>query len=293
MHSPTAKGTLLAILSGLLYGAIGYYGTMLFQAQFSVPNLLCWRFALAALCMVPAVILRNRGKPLPSWHTLYLVFLIGGVLYSSGAALYFLSVTKIGTGLSMVLFFTYPAFVVLFMWALTKKHPRILTVLSIATILFGCCLIALQKGVHFNLLGVSFAILSATTYAIYIIVSMKTTDRIDPYSSTLLVCLASAIVFFIAAQVDGSFHMPSGWRSWYHAIALGVLATALPIVFFLESLKYISAGRASILSVLEPVVTVPIGVFLLSEAISSSQIWGVLFVLAGAVAIQWEKEEDK
>jgi drug/metabolite transporter (DMT)-like permease len=57
----------------------------------------------------------------------------------------------------------------------------------------------------------------------------------------------------------------------------------------LEGLKYISSLRASIISVLEPLVTVVLGVILLNESISNLQILGSCLILGSTLLVQFNR----
>jgi drug/metabolite transporter (DMT)-like permease len=84
--------------------------------------------------------------------------------------------------------------------------------------------------------------------------------------------------------------MPETLKSWLYILAVGIIATALPIQLMLKGLKYISSMRASIISVVEPLVTVFVGVILLQETISYLQFIGVFVILASALLVQFQKE---
>jgi drug/metabolite transporter (DMT)-like permease len=47
--------------------------------------------------------------------------------------------------------------------------------------------------------------------------------------------------------------------------------------------------RASIISVLEPLVTVVVGIILLNESISNVQLIGGLLILSSALVVQFQK----
>jgi drug/metabolite transporter (DMT)-like permease len=46
------KGTLLVALSGMLFGLMGFLGTKILYLQFSVENMLFWRFLIASCWML-------------------------------------------------------------------------------------------------------------------------------------------------------------------------------------------------------------------------------------------------
>lgn len=45
------RGTILVALSGIFYGTLAYFGTMLIRENFSIPAMLFWRFLIAAVWM--------------------------------------------------------------------------------------------------------------------------------------------------------------------------------------------------------------------------------------------------
>jgi len=74
--------------------------------------------------------------------------------------------------------------------------------------------------------------------------------------------------------------------------ALAVLATLLPIYFVFVALRYIDSTKASILSVLEPIVTIILGVMFLNEKITLLQYCGVGIVLVGVYLVQSCKKQQ-
>jgi drug/metabolite transporter (DMT)-like permease len=85
-----------------------------------------------------------------------------------------------------------------------------------------------------------------------------------------------------------AFHAPrwpasaSGWAA---VIAIGLACTVLPILAFFAGLKRVGPSRASILSTLEPVVTVALAWMALDEALSFAQLAGGALVLASAARL--------
>jgi drug/metabolite transporter (DMT)-like permease len=72
--------------------------------------------------------------------------------------------------------------------------------------------------------------------------------------------------------------------------ALGIVATALPIQFMLKGLKHISSMRVATISVLEPIITVLVGIFWLNESVSLLQILGACLTLSSVGLMQFQQE---
>ena len=86
------------------------------------------------------------------------------------------------------------------------------------------------------------------------------------------------MTFLVAGLVGGALAFPAGGWIWIVAIAL--FSTVLPIVTFMLGMERVGAATASILSTVEPVVTVGLAVAIYGEALGPLQILGGVLVLA-------------
>jgi drug/metabolite transporter (DMT)-like permease len=293
--TPQVKGTLLVALSGLLFGLIGYLGTKLFELHFTVENMLFWRFMIATLwiLMVSMVIKRSIFPKKASPVSLLKTLLFATLSYSSGSAFYFLASQHIGTGVAMVIFYSFPVFVVLFSWLLNDWRINKYAVASLIAVVIGLLFLKGQGEHTLDLTGLVLGMVAAVSYAIYVYGSQDSAKAIDSLLLTLLVCLGNTIIFLILSLYTNSFILPTSWEAWFYICAIGIVATVLPIQLLLIGLKYISPIKASILSVSEPVVTVLIGMMLLDESLSTMQSFGIVIILLGAILIQFERVPKK
>ncbi|EKD46061.1 MAG: hypothetical protein ACD_69C00032G0004 [uncultured bacterium] len=274
------RGVLYAVSSGLCYGLLGYFGISLMNSGLSISNMLFWRFTIATLFM--CVILIPKYKTIFNSYKKNLLFIVYGIVfYTSSAMFYFMSSKHIGSGLAMVIFFTYPAIVMMFNVLFHKMVLRNTYYISFFIIIIGMICLANANKLTFNILGISLGILAAFLYACYILASKRT--HIAPSISTLMVSLGSMISCLIASYVYDAFNIPNGFNEWFNIVGMGTLCTAIPILFFLQALKYISSEQASMLSVFEPVAVLIFGVILLGEKISIIQIVGAIIILSGAI----------
>lgn len=294
MTQQQLRGTCLVALSGTLYGMMSYFGMQVMQDNLSVETMLFWRFLTGMVCMLIPVYLKKPTQVISTCSLTHWlkVILFGAISYSACSGFYFLAAKQIGTGLAMVLFFAYPVFVVLFAWILTSWHFNKHTLYALIAVILGLILLKGNGNHAINLAGLCLGIVAALSYAIYVYGSQHTVKVADSRLLTLFICLGNSIIFYMVAKITGTFVWPTSWHTWINILILGLLGTALPIQLLLDGLKYISPIKASILSVLEPVMTVLIGLILLHETISTLQALGVLIVLAGAIFIQFERVQD-
>ncbi len=288
------RGTLFVALSGLLFGFMGYFGTELVKENFSVTNMLFWRFFVATLWVACLALFsqNNFFKNIPDRMTLLRTFIIGAISYSACSELFFLASEYTGTGIAMVIFFCFPVFVTLFAWLTTTWQMNKYAALSLLAIILGLILLKGHGSHRLSVIGIVFAIFAGLSYAVYVMTSKQNTKNIDANLLTFLVCLGNAFIFFTLSYATHTLKVPTLLHTWLYVFAIGLIATALPIQLLLNGIKHISPIKASILSVLEPVVTLLAGVILLHESMSIIQSIGIIIVLLGALLIQFERQDD-
>lgn len=276
------KGLLLAALSAILYGSLGYFGISLRNKGMSVEVFCFWRFVVSTLCLLPflpSVIKQRRD----TWRGFGFAFILGLLFYSLGAYLYFLACPYIGSGLAMVLFFTYPLFVIFITGFMQRIRPNSVTLISCALILIGCVLIAWQKDMHWDYRGVSLALFAALGYALYVAMSKNVGSPVSPLMGTFAVCLGNSLFFALLIPfTHQNYFYPLDLEVIVLVLALAIGATILPVLFLLQSLKYISPNIASMISVCEPVISMAVSYYFLKEPVTGLQILGAIPILLGA-----------
>ena len=83
--------------------------------------------------------------------------------------------------------------------------------------------------------------------------------------------------------------MDSGVTAWFWLVTLALVSTVGAIIFFFAGLARLGPSVASILSILEPVVTVGLAAAVFGESLSAGQLLGGLLVLAAVVVVQWPR----
>lgn len=190
----------------------------------------------------------------------------------------------------MVIFFSYPIAIALYSWLAHRNTMSFLTLLTLLLMFVGLILLHDFSGHTLNFSGLFMGIMAALSYAFYIIGSKKfATADMNPNLLTMIVCFGSASLFLILSLTSRSFILPQSFGSWISLLALGILVTALPIQLMLRGLKFVSATRASIISVLEPLVTVIVGIILLNESVTALQFIGCFLILTSAIFVQFQK----
>jgi drug/metabolite transporter (DMT)-like permease len=193
--------------------------------------------------------------------------------------------------LAMVIFFCYPILVAVSSWLLHGHNMNRGMILTLIIMTAGLFMMRNSSAEQMSFIGIFFGIANAICYAYYVMGSKKLSSvAMDSNIFTIMVCFGSSFIFLAISLSMHSFTFPSSSSGFIYVLALGILATALPIQLMLEGLKYVSSLRASIISVLEPLITVIVGIILLNESITTLQMLGSLMVLGSALLVQFNRD---
>jgi drug/metabolite transporter (DMT)-like permease len=287
-HAPSRPliGVVLCAASAAAFGAMGIFGKLAYEAGVGVMTLLVVRFLLATLCLT-ALSLRRRGRTFPRGRMLAAALGLGAVAYAAQSALFFLALTRIEASLTALLLYLFPALVTLGAVALGRDRLDAVRVGSIALAFAGLVLVLFVGGPgHLDALGVGFAIAASLVYTVYILASESVLADAEPISLAALVCAGAAGTYVVAGLVSGRVDLgfePIGWL-WLAGIA--VVCTVTAIVLFFAGLARVGPSRASIISTVEPLVTVTLAFLVFGESLTAAQLAGGALVLASVVLLQ-------
>jgi drug/metabolite transporter (DMT)-like permease len=270
----------LVLLSALGFGSMALFAKFAYAGGVSPTMLLALRFLLAVAMLAPVVWAKRlrlpRGRALAG-------FILMGALYTAQSQCYFTALMHASSGLVGLLLYVYPILVALlavtFGWEKLDRRTLILLALAIAGIA-----ITLGGKLDGQPLGIALGLLAAAVYAIYILIGGRLTQNTEPLAATLVV-MATAALGNGGLAVAGGHALPSGASTWLAIGAIALFCTVLAIATFLIGIKHIGAARASIISTLEPVITICLGVALLGESVSVGQMAGGAMVLTSVILL--------
>lgn len=181
-----------------------------------------------------------------------------------------------------------PAFVTLLAaWWLGERLTRAKAVALVLCVAGSALMVG---GGHGEPLGIALALAAAVIYSLYIVGGTKATRGVDPLATTAVICLsATATLVAIALVRTTLFGTPPRWPvtagGWAAMLAIALVSTVAAMLAFFAGLERLGAARTSMLSTLEPVVTVALAALLFGEALSPLQWAGGVAILAAVLAL--------
>jgi drug/metabolite transporter (DMT)-like permease len=290
-----STGTLACVGSAAGFGAMAVFGKLAYENGATVGTLLSVRFALAAAMfwvLVLAAGLRERRAPErePRGLTrrdLAIALALGAAGYAAQAGFFFSALERIDASLLSLLLYTFPSMVAVAAIALGRERAdaRRLGALVIASA--GLVLIlATAKAGALDPVGALLGLAAAVVYTTYILVSQGVAGRVRPTLLAAIVCSGAALSLTAGSALLGELRpgevTAAGW-GWLAGIAL--VSTVAAVSLFFAGLKRVGPTTASVLSTVEPVVTVLLAFLVFGELLGSLQMLGGLLVIAAVLVL--------
>jgi drug/metabolite transporter (DMT)-like permease len=276
-------GILFIAISAASFGTLAIFGRFLYAEGLDTFTMLFLRFSLAASVMILILILRK--EPFPRGKVLFHLLGMGAIGYA-GQSFSFLSAIKYASaGLVALLLYLYPMFVFMLSVIVLREKVTWTKITAILLALSGTALTVDPAGpAGGQLLGILLAILSAVIYSVYIIVGTDVMKHVSAVQSSLVIFASAAVVYGILMIINDA-HFPTTGPGWLGIGGIVLIATVIPVATFLAGLERIGPTNASLLSTLEPVVTVLLAWSIFGERLQPITFLGGILILAAVVLL--------
>lgn len=241
-------------------------------------------FGIAALRTRSAASLSGR-----QWAALVVVGLAG---YYGASILDFWGLMFISAGLERLILYTYPTLTVLlgvvfFAKQLTRREilALVLTYAGIAAAFAHDLNLASDSAAVWT--GAALVFASSLSYAVYLAGGGQLIARLGSGRFTALAMAvatgATVLHYLVARPWDEVLRQP--WPIYALAAGMALVSTVIPVFMQSAAIKAIGAGRASMVGMIGPLLTILLGWLVLDEGLSLWQLAGSGFVVLGVVLI--------
>lgn len=272
--------TLLAFAGVVLFG-----GVNAIAAKVSVVELApLWsaglRFAVAGLLLVAIVAVTRR--PIPRGRGLAGALLYGILAFSASYALLYTAIRDVPAGVVMVLVALVPllTFGLAILHGQERFHVQGLFGALIA--LGGVAVIVLDQLSAAVPLGSLLLILAGVVFIAESGVVLKWVPRSDPFATNGLAMVTGAVLLLAVSMLSReTWTVPVQPATWLSMGYLVVFGSIVMFGLYLYALRRWTASAVSYVTLLMPVVTIPLAAVLIAEQVSVSFLVGGAIALAG------------
>ena len=249
----------------------------------------------AFLVLFTYVYLKNKSSLRIKTRELPLLIVFGVFGFAAVNLLYFLAIQRLNVGIALIIEFTAPIWIALWMRFIQKKIVSKLMWWGLVIGLTGLVLIAqVWRGLTLDGLGVTFAILDAFALALYFLVGEKLVG-VKSSEATMAWGLGVSSAFFAIIQPWWTFPFEKmgnvvdltgrlsgiSLPTFYLVLWVIIFGTAIPYFLVLNGLRGLSAATTSSIGMLEPVLGGIFGWIFLYEKLNFTQSVGAVVVLVG------------
>jgi drug/metabolite transporter (DMT)-like permease len=283
------SGTLLCLGSGAAFGAMAVFGKLAYDGGATVGTLLSVRFVLAAI-LFWILVLPAGGVPelrALRGRDVGVGLALGAGGYAIQAGCYFTALERIDASLLSLLIYTFPAMVAVAAVLLGRERldGRRLAALGLAS--GGLALVVAGAGTGaLDPLGTALGLGAAVVYSTYILVSEGVVERVRPSVLSALVCSGAAISLTVGSALLGQLRLGElTFAGWAWLACLAVVSTVAAVSLLFAGLRRVGPTTASILSTVEPVVTVVLAYLVFGELLGVVQVLGGALVIAAVLVL--------
>lgn len=289
------RGEIYLILGAALFAFNGVVAKVVLAEGLSPWRLTQVRSGGAFLILIIFFLLFKRHELRATRQEIPWLIAFGVVAVVLVQALYFIAIGRIYLGTALLIEFTAPIWILLFMRFVLKKEVDRLLWLALALSFSGLIVVTqVWKGLTLDGIGLLAAFLDSIALAGYFLIAeklgkTKTGAVMTVWGfgiGTLIMAFMMPLWSFPTEYFTISMQLPGflGQYSLPGWILIGwvvVFGTLLPYLFVIAGLRILSASTASIIGILEPVLASLFAWWFLSEVLNNVQLAGAIVVVVG------------
>ncbi len=293
------SGIILGVLGVVLFSSKAVMVKLAYQYDVDAISILLLRMAFSLpFYIVIAYKYRHQNKGIEVRKTdhAWLIF-FGVVGYYLASYFDFVGLTYIKASLERIILFLYPTIVILlntlfFKQRITKVQAGAIVLTYIGIVIaFGGELTISGKNLY---LGGLFILLSAITYASYLVGSGWLIPKFGVMKFTAHAMIVSCVCVFIHYIITSHVDLFSfSWEVYALGFLIAIFATVIPSFLVSASIKMISSSNFAIVASVGPISTIILAVIFLSEKLTLLQFFGALVVICGVMLVSLNKPKTK
>ncbi|WP_426187905.1 EamA family transporter [Microbacterium sp. TWP3-1-2b2] len=296
VRSGWGLGLPLAIGAAFSFGMSGAWARGLIDAGWTPGAAVTVRIWVAALVLLIPTIIAVRGRWVQLRRNALIIAAYGLLAVTATQLFYFQAVAVMDVGLALLIEYTAPVAVVLWLWLRRGEKPTARSIVGAVVAFIGLILMLdVLSGRIVDLGGVLWAFGAMIGAAAYFLLSGRSDTGLPPIALAGAGLFVGAIGLTLAGLVG---IVPIAWNAddvtyrfgtvpWFvPVLAIGIIATALAYVLGIASTRLLGSRLASFIALAEVVAALLFGWLLLGQLPNLVQGLGAALVLAGVVVVK-------
>lgn len=281
-------GVASVLVAGIIWGFLGIFVRSLSDYGFTPIQMTCLRYIIMSV-FLGSVILCINPKMLRIDRKSAYIFLMMGLFGSAlNSICYFQSMKMISIGLATILQYISPFIVVLLSAPLFKEKLTSEKCTALLFAFIGCilCTGVLTDFGSVNLMGIFFGMMSGLFYSIYTLGSKASSHKFGILTITFYSSLFSGVILLPFSDIGSAAEiMSSSIDATLVMLGLAFFMTLLPFALYNIGVSKMDAGKASIITYVEPLASTIVGFYVYNESITVPTTIGIAMILLSLILI--------
>jgi drug/metabolite transporter (DMT)-like permease len=296
VRSRTAVGLSFALVSALTFGMSGALARPLLDAGWSAGASVLVRVGLAALVVAPFGALALRGQWSLVRRNAGLITTYGLLAVAGAQFCYFSAVQHMQVGPALLIEYTAPAAVVVWLWLRQGQRPGPVTLIGAGLSAMGLVLVLdLLTGADLSVPGVLWALAAMVGAAAYFLISADESNGLPPLTlaagglvvGTAALALLGVVGLLPMTASAASVTYAGASVAWYvPLLLLGFVTAAVAYTTGIAAGRRLGSRLASFVALTEVLAGVLWAWVLLDELPRTIQLLGGLLILVGVVTVK-------
>lgn len=286
----------MAVAAAFSFGMSGAWARGLIDAGWTPGAAVTVRIWVAALVLLVPMLIALRGRWGAVRSNLGMIFAYGLLAVMATQLFYFQAVAVMDVGIALLIEYTAPVAVVLWLWMRRGERPGARSLLGAAIAFVGLVLMLdVLTGARVDVGGILWALGAMIGAAAYFVLSARADTGLPPIALAGLGLLLGAVGLTVAGLIGV---LPMAWNTddvsyrfgtvpWFvPVLAIGLIATAVAYVLGIASTRMLGPRLASFVALAEVIAAMLFGWLLLDQLPGPVQSLGGVLVLTGVVFVK-------
>ncbi|MBO4394291.1 MAG: DMT family transporter [Spirochaetales bacterium] len=286
------SGMIFVIISGMMFGTMPLMAKAAYSLGSNAFSVSFGRFVTGTVFSGIVVLIRYGSLfSISRRQVLYIAFL--AVFFSALPCVLYASYRYIDSGLATMLHFTYPVVVTLISALVFRKRIGKATILCVVLCMAGVLLMYNFQGAN-DATGMILALVSGLIYSIYIVgLEHGGLEGLPVLLITFWLSLFCAVFVFLFNIPTHVLVLDIGWKVWIPYAGLGLIATVIGVPCFQTGVARCGAIRSSLLSTVEPITSLIIGVIVFDENLGLRSLLGIALILVSVCILVLSRKAEQ
>ena len=281
------RGVIYALISSITFGLLPFFSIPVKAQGMSSETLMFYRFLISVIIYGIYLFFFRKANFKLSKKNIRDIILIGGMGYGLTGLTLVSSYDYIPSGIGTTIGFQFPVMISIFMWLFYKEKLQRSIYISLALSLLGVFLLSYSPN-HGLVSGYGIFLLTITNlmYSMYIIgVNKSSMKDIDSSVLTFYVITISMILCLSFSIIRGTLISIPSLMAARNILFMSIFSTIIANLTLILAIKAIGSTITALLSPLEPVTAIIIGVIVFNENINIQIITGVIIIILAVILI--------